>query len=304
MSGTHRRQFLQAVAATGLGLQASLSARPARAIDPIGRTRPSHLKLSIAAYSYRQLLTGNTPRMTLFDFANLAADMGLDAIEPTSYYFPPDVDAAYLHRLRQHAFRLGLDISGTAIGNNFALPPGPARDEQLDLTRRWIDHAATLTAPVIRIFAGSVPRDGSESQAIAHCVECIEAVLPYAAERGIALALENHGGITSTADQILAIVEAVRAPDGNFGINFDSGNFHTDDPYADLARIAPYAVNAQVKVEIQRRGQAKEPADLPRIIGILREAKYSGHIALEYEAENDPLEAIPGIIRGLRPLLA
>ena len=93
----------------------------APAIDPIGRTRPSHLKLSLAAYSYRQFLQGPEATMDLFAFADLAADMGLDAIEPTSYYFPKDVDAAYLHKLKLHAFRLGLDISGTAVGNDFGL---------------------------------------------------------------------------------------------------------------------------------------------------------------------------------------
>ena len=114
---------------------------------PIGRTRPSHLKLSIAAYSYRDYLTSKPPRLNLFDYVNLAADMGLDAVEPTSYYFPHDVDADYLHRLKQHAFVLGLDISGTAIGNNFCLPPGPKRDEQLANTRLCIDRAAELDAP-------------------------------------------------------------------------------------------------------------------------------------------------------------
>ena len=45
------------------------------AIDPIGRTRPSHLKLSVAAYSYRDYLPhpkNPQPKMDLFDFVNLA----------------------------------------------------------------------------------------------------------------------------------------------------------------------------------------------------------------------------------------
>ena len=63
--------------------------------------------------------------MDLFDFVNLAADMGLDAVELTSYYFPPDVDDDYLHRLKQHAFVLGLDVSGTSVGNNFCVAAGP-----------------------------------------------------------------------------------------------------------------------------------------------------------------------------------
>ncbi len=288
-------------AAAGISGLASQSA--VRAIPPIGRTRPSHLKLSIAAYSYRDLLTAKPPKMDLFDFAHLAADMGLDAIEPTSYYFPPNVTTDYLHRLKQHAFLLGLDISSTAIGNNFCFPPGPKRDEQLASTRGWIDRAAELDAPVIRIFAGYMPKGATEEQSVAWAIEGIKESLPYAAKKGITLALENHGGITSTAQQTLRLVRAIDGP--NFGLNLDTGNFHVEDPYAEIAELAPYAVTVQVKTEIRRKGaQANEEADLARLISILREVRYSGYVILEYEAAEDPLKAIPRHIKKLRELIS
>jgi sugar phosphate isomerase/epimerase len=304
MTKLTRRDILKrgALAATS-GWTALAVSPAAKAIPPIARTRPSHLKLSIAAYSYRDYLTSNPPRMSLFDFANLAADMGLDAIEPTSYYFPRDVDSAYLNKLKQHAFVLGLDISGTAIGNNFCLPPGPKRDEQLALTRKWIDRAAELDAPVIRIFAGNVPKGATEDQAVAWAIEGIKESLPHAAERGVTLALENHGGITAAPAQILKLVRAVDGP--NFGVNLDTGNFHGEDPYAEIADLAPYAVNVQVKTEILRKGnKTKEEADLGRLIAILREAKYSGYVVLEYEAAEDPIAAIPRHIKKLRELIS
>jgi sugar phosphate isomerase/epimerase len=298
---TTRRGFLQGAAAAALAGPFSLAAvRPARAIPPIGRTRPSHLKLSVAAYSYRKYLTGPNPKMDLFDFANLAADAGLDAIEPTSYYFPKDVNNEYLHRLKQHAFILGLDISGTAVGNKFCLPPGPERDKEIEMVRTWIDRANELDAPVIRIFAGTVPNGDTEAAAVARAIEGIKAVLPYAAERGIVLALENHGGVTTSIDQMLKIVKAIDAP--NFGVNLDTGNFRIPDPYDDIARLAPYAVNVQVKTEVGERNNARE-ADLARIIDILREARYSGYVVLEYEAKEDPMTAVPRALKALRKLI-
>jgi sugar phosphate isomerase/epimerase len=298
----NRRAFL---ASTAAAVAAAPFVRPgfATAAGPIGRTRPSHLKLSLAAYSYRQFLQGANKSMDLFDFADLAADMALDAIEPTSYYFPADVDEAYLRRLRRHAFRLGLDISGTAVGNNFCVPIGPEREKQLEQMRLWIDRAAAMGAPVIRIFAGNVPKGDDEDAAIERTVGAIEESLAHAAKRGVCLALENHGGITATPAQLLKIVKAVEAPEGNFGINFDSGNFHGEDPYAELAEIAPYAINAQIKSEISRKGGKKEPADLSRMVQILRDAKYSGYVALEYEAAEDPKAAIPGLIKRLREII-
>ena len=80
-AGMTRRAFL---AAGAISLVPPFA--HAAAAEPIGRTRPSHFKLSLAAYSYRKYLTGPDKSMDLFDFTNLAADLGLDAIEPTAYY--------------------------------------------------------------------------------------------------------------------------------------------------------------------------------------------------------------------------
>ncbi len=99
--------------------------------------------------------------MDLFDFVNLAADMVLDAVvELTSYYFPPDVDNDYLHRLKQHAARRPARRPRAPRSvHDFCVAPGPERDKQMELVRTWVDHAAGAPdAPVIRIFAGRVPK--------------------------------------------------------------------------------------------------------------------------------------------------
>ncbi len=240
----------------GAGFLGLADPRPATAIPPIGRTRSSHLKLSIAAYSYRDYLTGKkSPKLDLFEFMDLAADLALDGVEPTSYYFPPDVTFDYINRLKRQAFSLGLDISGTAVGNNFCLPPGARRDEQIALVELWIDRAAELDAPVIRIFAGNVARGTSEEQAVTWAIDGINAVLPHAVKKGIVLALENHGGITSTPEQLFKLVKAIDSP--NFGVNLDTGNFHGSNPYGEIAQLAPYAMNVQVKTEIRRSGASR-----------------------------------------------
>jgi sugar phosphate isomerase/epimerase len=261
------------------------------------------LKLSLAAYSYRNLLTGPKKSMDLFGFAQLAADLGLDAIEPTAYYFPERVDPDYLHRLKTHAFRLGLDISGTAVMNDFCLPAGSERDEQVKHVRTWIDHAAELDAPTVRILSGNWIQGTPDDELARRVVQGIDSLLPHAAEKGVFLALENHGGgVTTSADELLRVVRDVKGP--NFGVNLDTGNFHSKDPYEEIARVAPYAVNVQVKTEIRRQGRNKEDADLAKVVGILREARYSGYVVLEYTAAEDPRTAVPRYVKELRSLLA
>ena len=87
-----------------------------------------------------------------------------------------------------------------------------------------------------------------------------------------------------------------------FGVNLDGGNFHTDDPYRDLARIAPYALNVQIKTDVDVAGQSQN-ADLPRVIKILGDAGYRGYIVLEYEGKEDPRTAVPKHLQTIRQLL-
>ncbi|KAJ3049747.1 hypothetical protein HK102_012429, partial [Quaeritorhiza haematococci] len=220
---------------------------------------------------------------------------------PTSYYFPADADDAYFARFKRHAFMEGLDVSGTAIGNNFCVPSGEKRDEQLALTRKWIDRAAMIGAPVIRVFAGNVPKDSTEEAAFGWVVECMTEALAYAEAKGIVLALENHGGITARPEQLLKFVHAIDHP--NFGVNLDTANFKGEDPYADIAQLAPYAVNVQVKTEIHRAGGKTEEADFRKIVDILVGALYSGYVVIEYEAKEDPITAIPRYAARMRSLI-
>jgi sugar phosphate isomerase/epimerase len=292
-----RRHFLQGAVA-GLALTST-----AAAIEPIRRNGKSHIRLSIAAYSYRQYLNLNQkpkPSMNLDNFIDTAAGMDLDAVEFTAYYFP-QTTPEYLAHLKGRCTRMGLDVSGTAVGNNFCTSKPAELKKQLQYVRDWIEHSARLGAKTMRIFAGPVDKGDSEERARQQCVEAIQESCDYAAKYGIYLALENHGGIVSTIDQMLRLVGAVKHD--WFGVNFDTGNFRSPDPYSDLVQLAPYAVVVQLKTEIERTGKKKEDADLSRLIGILRDADYRGYVALEYEAAEEPKTAIPRHIEALKKLV-
>ncbi len=295
-----RRNFL---ASTASAAAAMLLPAGAKAIEPFARKRPSHLKLSLAAYSYRAYLSGKEKSMDLFDFVNLAADLAVDAIELTSYYFPADVDNDYLHRLRQHAFLQGLDVSGTSVMNDFCLPPGKEADADLQHVQTWIDRAAELDAPFVRILSGNWIQGTPDEELEKRVIGRINKLLPHARERGVTIALENHGGgVTTTPENLLRVVKAIQGT--CFGVNLDTGNFHGPDPYAELAEVAPYAVNVQVKTEIRRQGKSKEPADLAKVIGILRQARYCGYVVLEYNAAEDAKRVVPQYIKQLRELIS
>ncbi len=303
-----RRHFL----ATSLG---AVTASTLPAIEPINRAGKSRMQLGVAAYSFReyfQWMRGkeNKPKeghkqWSILDFIDWCADNNVPGAEVTSYFFPPDVDEKFLLEVKRHAYLRGVQLAGTAVGNNFALPKGEKLDKEIADVKRWIDFSALMNAPHIRVFAGAKPKDLSEEEAVANCLAAYQECLDYAAKKGIFLGLENHGGIVAEPDNLIKMVQAAKSPWA--GINWDSGNFHTKDPYADLAKIAPYAINVQLKMEMSPEGSKKgegQPADVPRLLKILRDANYPGWFTIEYEEAKDPFVEVPKVLEMLRPLLA
>lgn len=293
-----RRQFLgTSVAVVGT---AGLHPPLARGIDPIKRPGDrADVKLSLAAYSYRNYLDLKKPTMTLFDFIDIAAWGPLDAVELTSYYFA-DTSDGYLEKLKTRCKQHGLAISGVPVGNNFCVRDEAKRKIEVQNVKDWTERAARLGAPTVRIFAGSLEKgdtlEDAQKRVVAAMNECCE----HAEKHGVMLALENHGGITDTAEHLLELVKPVRSK--ALGVNIDTGNFHTPDPYADIAKIAPYGVVAQVKTEMLPNNK-KEDADLARVIKILKDANFHGYVALEHEAAEDPKVAVPRYLKLLRKLL-
>ncbi len=304
----NKRDFLKTVGAVsataGLGVTLPVCLPAA---SPVQRKGKPRLNLSLAAYSFRDYFNTAThaqnrpadvKSIDMHDFIDYCADHNLDGAELTSYYLDPEISRSELTALKRHAFLRGIAISGTAVGNVFTLPKGTKRDSQIAHVKKWIDNAAHMGAPHVRVFAGGI-NGQSLKQAQSMCIEALEEVGEYAGERGVFLGIENHGGIVAEAVSLLKIVQATRSE--WVGINLDTGNFHTDDVYGDIARCVPHAVNVQLKVEIQPRGaKQKSAADLGRLVKILRDGGYQGFIALEFEAATDPWVAVPKWLNKLK----
>jgi sugar phosphate isomerase/epimerase len=299
-----RREFVASALAAGAG------ARLAWAIEPIKHSGKAKLTPSLAAYSFNRYLalkSKNKPTMTLEDFIDLCAKLELPATELTAYYFPKETDE-YLKSVKKRCEDNKLAVSGTAIGNDFCWPDKAKQKEQMEYVTRWIEHSALLGAKTMRIFAGTVRKGDSEDDARKRAIDAIGKACEVAGKHKLILALENHGGITATSEQFLAIVKAVKSD--WFGVNLDTGNFRTKDPYADLEKAAPYAVVVQIKTEVfieQPAGKDKakasykrEEADFGKLTKMLRAMTFQGYVALEYEAQEDPRTAVPKYVKQLK----
>ena len=123
----------------------------------------------------------------------------------------------------------------------------------MQIVKDWTERAAKVGATTVRIFAGSLQKGDTLADAQKRVVAAMNECCAVAEKLGVYLALENHGGITDTPEHLLELVKPVKSQ--ALGVNIDTGNFHTPDPYADIAKIAPYGVVSQVKTEVYPGGK-------------------------------------------------
>lgn len=274
-----------------------LLAAASNAAPPVANARSARLKTAICAYSFRKALADG--RLTYLDLVDMAVEHEIDGIDSTVYWFPRDDLEGFLAAFRRKAYLAAVELPSIAIRTDLCRQAPSDREREAAWLRHWVDIAYRLGSSHIRVFGGTVPEGSSEDQAAEWVAEILKRSAEYAARRGVVLGLENHGGITARAERIIEIVRAVDHP--NVGINLDTGNFRTD-PYAQIETCLPYAVNSQFKVEIRDEQGRHEPSDWERIVRMFAKAGYRGYMALEYEAAEDPFQAVPRHLARLREL--
>jgi sugar phosphate isomerase/epimerase len=261
------------------------------------------IKLSCNLYSFNAPLTSG--EMSLEQVLDFCAELGFDAVDPTAYYFtgyPAPAADEEVYRIKRRAFRAGLDISGTGVANDFALADPGARDAEVAHVTRWIDVAARLGAPVLRVFSGrEVPVGHSEAEVREWVVSCLASVVERAGSRGVAIVLQNHNDFARTADQVLELRR--RVPSEWFGLNVDIGSLRTGDPYAEIARLAPHANTWQLKEVVYRDGR-EEKTDVARVVRIIRDAGYHGYVPIETLGPGNAREKIRRFLDEVRAALA
>jgi len=275
--------------------QISLAALPVAAQSvPAAETKP-RLKTSICAYSYREQLQSGS--MKYDDVIRLAADLGVDGAELTTYWFP-DTSDSFLFPLRRFAYRQAVDIHGIGIRTNMCRPTPELQAAEAANVQQWITVAEKLGARYVRVFGGRVPKDATEDQAVGWAVETLRRCAGIAAERGMILGIEDDGGITLTAARVVEMVRKVDSP--WLGINLDVGNFR-DNAYRQIEICLPYAVNVHFKPEVMEGGK-RQPADWERLVRMFAPV-YRGYLSLEYEHTENALTAVPPLIAKLQHIL-
>ncbi len=282
---------------------------------------PAHLKTSLNAFSFNKLLNDRIrdrgPGVTLLELLDFAAKCKFEGFDATGYYFPgyPKVPSdAYIKELRQKAADLGLGISGTGVRNNFTTADKEVRATGVQHIKEYVEVAAKLGAPVVRVFADTQMRSMTWETVSKGCTrnevqEWITAALKECADHAqkfkVKIGVQNHGDFLKTGEELLALVKAVGSD--SCGPIVDTGYFKSADPYADMALVAPRAVNWQIK-QSPFGEESDVPTDLPKLLRIIRRSGYNGYIPIETLSpkgkEYDPYAVVPVFLKQVREAIA
>ncbi len=260
------------------------------------------LKISLNAYSFNDPLRAKT--MSLDDLIDFCAAHDFDGVDLTGYYFPgyPQVPSdEYIYHIKRKAHLSGVSISGTGIKNDFTNPDPIKRKEDIQLIKQWIECASKLGAPVIRIFSGVlVPKEYSWDQIAAWMVADIKECVAYGQQHGVIVALQNHNDFIKTADDVIKVFQMVNME--WFGLVLDIGSFSIGDPYEQIRRTIPYAVNWQIKENLLINGK-EEKTNLKKLFTIINASGYRGFIPIETLGKGDPKEKVARFVGEVRSAL-
>ena len=277
------------------------------------------MKLGVSMWSYCHAYWAG--KLDIPGFIHEAKKIGADGVELLDVFYRERDIAVERKRAQDALAETGLPCAVFSVAQNFAKFLPEERDLELEKIKFGVDEALHFNAKVVRVFAGDVPADGGISfeQAVEWIVDGLARASNYAHERGIKLALENHGKLAGRGEQVRELVESVRSRCGNdaLGANPDTGNFLLvgQASHEAIQQVATYANMVHFKdfapAPAGHEGFAYESlagekfigtaigegaVDLAACVSALREAGFDGWLNVEYEAEED---AFTGVARSM-----
>ena len=239
--------------------------------------------------------------MTISDLLDFCADSGFEGVDITGYYFKgyPQVPSdEYLFQIKRKAFRLGIEISGTGVRNDFTIADKSKREQEVALVKNWIEVAAKIGAPVIRIFAGNQKNEGITGEQVTEwMLKDIQTCVDYGKQHGVIIGLQNHNDFIQTAGQVIQIIEAINSE--WLGLILDTGSYRVLNPYEEIARSVKYTVNWQIKENVFIDGAEKE-TDMDKLLGIIKSSGYKGYLPIETLGEGDPKIKVTNLLAKLQ----
>jgi L-ribulose-5-phosphate 3-epimerase len=251
--------------------------------------------------------------MDIFSFLTTCRALDLDGAD-IHIGSLKNTERPHLKEVRRRALDMGLSISCLGVSTEFGRS-AEAIPKEIEKALKAIEVGMLLGSPVLRVFVGSAPAPDKTKEAFQRGVEALRKTAELGAEAGMPVALQNHSGLTSTGDDMLAFHKAVNHP--NFTLLLDTGHFTgRDGPrgpkipgttykdyYRSLEQVAPLTQFVRVKFYEPDASGREKYIDYGRVLNILRAVHYNGFLGIVYEGTGDETQDVPRCARYMRQVM-
>lgn len=281
----NRREFLKQLGIGALGL----TVLPALPLDSFGAKKKMFFKISLAEWSLHRTL--NSGKLTNMQFPETAAKkFGINAVEYVNGFFKDKaLDFNYLRELNQRAKDNGVSnilIMVDGEGNMADIDKN-TRAKAVENHYKWVEAAKFLGCHTIRVNAAG---KGTPEEMKNAAIESLGKLSEFGAVHGINVVVENHGGLSSDGAWLSSVLAGVNMK--NCGSLPDFGNFYEYDRYQGVTDLMPFAKGVSAKSHEFDADGNETKIDYVRIMKIVKDAGYRGHVGIEYEGKGDEFEGI------------
>ena len=237
------------------------------------------------------------PTWSLDQILRAALDYGYEGVEVRGIQEhldlrqSPHFAASQTPITRRRFSESGLSICCLGSSASFAAPD--KRDQSMDEARAYIDIAADVGCPTVRVFGGTAPSEQSRRDSICSVADCLRRLAPYAHERGVALALETHDDF-STGREVSDVLTQVDHP--SCGALWDLHHpYRENESPEDTSRsLAPFLLHCHVKDSLNGEYRLLGDGDVP-IKEMLPLISRTPWLSLEWEKRWHPEIAEPEV---------
>ncbi len=252
--------------------------------------RPELFRISLAEWSLHRTL--NSGGLDNLSFPTVARDeYGIDAVEYVNTFFKDRAtDAEYLRTLKRRCNDNGVKSLLIMCDGEGAL--GDADDSKRKLAvenhHRWVEAAKSLGCHSIRVNAQS---QGAPDEQRRLAADGLSRLTEFAAQFGVNVIVENHGGLSSNGEWLASVIEAVGHP--RCGTLPDFGNFQVEadqwyDRYKGVRELMPFAKAVSAKSHDFDAAGNERHTDYFRMLRIVLDSGYRGYVGIEYEGSELP----------------
>lgn len=294
---TTRRDFIKqaAMGAAGLGLAASLP----EFLYANTASKP-FFKLAVSQFSFASQFW--TKQLDPLDFPAKAKELGIGGLDYCSMFFADKAkDQQFLNNLKKRAadagsYNLRIMVDGEGVLGDLN---ETTRLKAVDNHHKWIDAAAALGCPMIRV---NVEGDGNPDDVAKAAVDSLGRLIEYGSKQKIEVIVENHVGISCNAGWLAGVMKQVNskhcgtlADFGNFCVNRTkpetndiAGYMKTKcleeyDKYKGITELMPYAKGVHAKSHVFMPDGSDPETDFLKMFKIIKDSGFKGWVSIEYE---------------------